>query len=63
MAVSPVNYMEKFAAAKQKSLFIYTEYDTHFSAGAFARHRGQDAGIFWWTTRWQVLPLRPLHAR
>jgi dienelactone hydrolase len=30
MAVSPVNYMEKFAAKKQKSLFIYTEYDTTF---------------------------------
>jgi dienelactone hydrolase len=30
MAVSPVKYMEKFAAKKQKSLFIYTEYDTTF---------------------------------
>jgi dienelactone hydrolase len=30
MAVSPVNYMEKFAAKKQKSLFIYTAYDTTF---------------------------------
>lgn len=30
MAVSPVSYMEKFAARKQKSLFIYTSYDTTF---------------------------------
>jgi dienelactone hydrolase len=30
MAVSPVNYMEKFAAKKQKSLFIYTAFDTTF---------------------------------
>jgi len=30
MAVSPVSYMEKFAAKKQKSLFIYTAYDTTF---------------------------------
>jgi dienelactone hydrolase len=30
MAVSPVNYMEKFAGRKQKSLFIYTAYDTTF---------------------------------
>lgn len=30
MAVSPVNYMDKFAAKKQKSLFIYTRYDTTF---------------------------------
>ena len=30
MAVSPVSYMQKFAAKKQKSLFIYTAYDTTF---------------------------------
>jgi dienelactone hydrolase len=30
MAVSPVNYMDKFAAKKQKSLFIYAAYDTTF---------------------------------
>ena len=30
MAVSPVNYMAKFAAKKQKSLFIYAAYDTTF---------------------------------
>lgn len=30
MAVSPVNYLEKFAAKKQKSLFIYATYDTTF---------------------------------
>jgi hypothetical protein len=30
MAVSPVNYIEKFAAKKQKSLFIYAAYDTTF---------------------------------
>jgi dienelactone hydrolase len=30
MAISPVNYMEKFAAKKHKSLFVYTAYDTTF---------------------------------
>jgi dienelactone hydrolase len=30
MAISPINYMEKFAARKHKSLFIYTAYDTTF---------------------------------
>ncbi|HUA20048.1 MAG TPA: hypothetical protein VMB25_14970 [Bryobacteraceae bacterium] len=30
MAISPVSYMEKFAAQKQKSLFIYAAYDTTF---------------------------------
>jgi dienelactone hydrolase len=30
IAVSPVSYMEKFAAQKQKSLFIYAAYDTTF---------------------------------
>ena len=30
MAISPVNYMEKFAARKHKSLFIYAKYDTTF---------------------------------
>jgi dienelactone hydrolase len=30
LAVSPVSYMEKFAAKKQKSLFIYAAYDTTF---------------------------------
>ncbi len=30
MAISPVSYLEKFAAQKQKSLFIYTTYDTTF---------------------------------
>ena len=30
LAVSPVSYMEKFAAQKQKSLFIYAKYDTTF---------------------------------
>jgi dienelactone hydrolase len=29
-AISPVSYMEKFAAKKQKSLFIYAAYDTTF---------------------------------
>jgi len=43
MAISPVNYMEKFAARKQKSLFIYATYDTTFppelSRDAIARMR------------------------
>jgi dienelactone hydrolase len=30
MAISPVSYMEKFAAQKQKSLFIYAAYDSTF---------------------------------
>ncbi|MGI8742095.1 MAG: alpha/beta hydrolase family protein [Bryobacteraceae bacterium] len=30
MAISPVNYLEKFAGKKSKSLFIYTSYDTTF---------------------------------
>jgi dienelactone hydrolase len=30
MAISPVNYMGKFAAKKHKSLFVYTAYDTTF---------------------------------
>lgn len=30
LAVSPISYMEKFAAKKHKSLFIYTAYDTTF---------------------------------
>lgn len=30
LAVSPVSYMDKFAAQKQKSLFIYAKYDTTF---------------------------------
>jgi len=30
MAISPVNYMKKFAAHKKKSKFIYTTYDTTF---------------------------------
>jgi dienelactone hydrolase len=30
MAVAPVNYLDKFVARKQKSLFIYTAYDTTF---------------------------------
>jgi hypothetical protein len=30
MAISPVNYMEKFASRKNKSLFIFTSYDTTF---------------------------------
>jgi len=30
MAISPVNYMAKFAAKRQRSLFIYTAYDTTF---------------------------------
>jgi dienelactone hydrolase len=29
-AISPVTYVEKFAARRNKSLFIYTEYDTTF---------------------------------
>ena len=29
-AISPVSYMEKFAEQRQKSLFIYTQYDTTF---------------------------------
>jgi dienelactone hydrolase len=30
MAISPVSYLDKFAARKNKSLFIYTTYDTTF---------------------------------
>jgi len=30
LAAAPVNYLEKFAAKVQKSLFIYTSYDTTF---------------------------------
>ena len=30
MAISPANYMRKFAARKHKSLFIYAKYDTTF---------------------------------
>lgn len=30
MAISPVNYMEKFKSQNSKSLFIYTTYDTTF---------------------------------
>lgn len=30
MAISPVNYMDKFKSQKNKSLFIYTTYDTTF---------------------------------
>jgi len=30
MAVAPVNYLDKFVAKNQKSLFIYTSYDTTF---------------------------------
>jgi hypothetical protein len=30
MAISPANYMQKFAARKHKSLFIYAKYDTTF---------------------------------
>ena len=30
MAISPVNYLDKFALRKTKSLFIYTSYDTTF---------------------------------
>jgi hypothetical protein len=30
MAISPANYMEKFARTKKKSKFIYTTYDTTF---------------------------------
>jgi hypothetical protein len=30
MAISPVNYMDKFAAKRKKSKFIYTTYDTTF---------------------------------
>lgn len=30
MAISPVNYIRKFASRKQRSLFIYTSYDTTF---------------------------------
>jgi len=33
LAVSPVSYMEKFAAKKHKSLFIYAAYDTTFLPG------------------------------
>ncbi len=29
-AISPVNYLDRFAARRQKSLFIYTRYDTTF---------------------------------
>ena len=30
MAISPVNYLEKFKSRNNKSLFIYTTYDTTF---------------------------------
>lgn len=30
MAISPVNYIDKFAARRHRSLFIYTAYDTTF---------------------------------
>jgi hypothetical protein len=30
MAISPVNYMQKFAGKRKKSKFIYTTYDTTF---------------------------------
>ena len=30
MAISPINYIEKFASRTNKSLFIYTKYDTTF---------------------------------
>jgi dienelactone hydrolase len=30
MGISPINYMEKFAARKSRSLYIYTAYDTTF---------------------------------
>lgn len=30
MAISPISYMEKFAARKSRSLYIYTAYDTTF---------------------------------
>jgi dienelactone hydrolase len=30
IAISPISYLEKFAAKKQKSLFIYAAYDTTF---------------------------------
>ena len=30
MAISPINYLEKFASRKHKSLFIYSAYDTTF---------------------------------
>ena len=30
MAISPINYIEKFASRANKSLFIYTKYDTTF---------------------------------
>ena len=44
MAVSPVNYMEKFAAKKQKSLFIYTAYDTTFPPELSRDIVAKDAG-------------------
>jgi pimeloyl-ACP methyl ester carboxylesterase len=37
MAISPVNYMAKYAAVKKKSLFIYTSFDTTFLP-EFSRH-------------------------
>jgi len=47
MAISPVNYMEKFARSAKKSKFIYTTYDTtflpEFSRDTLSRIRG--AGI------------------
>jgi hypothetical protein len=30
IAISPISYLEKFAAKKQKSLFIYAAYDSTF---------------------------------
>jgi hypothetical protein len=30
IAISPISYMEKFAAKKDRSLYIYTAYDTTF---------------------------------
>ena len=46
MAISPPNYLEKFAARKHKSLFIYTKYDTtfppHFSAKVIENMRASN---------------------
>ena len=45
MAISPVNYIEKFARKPKKSKFIYTTYDTtflpEFSRDTVARIRSQ----------------------
>ena len=61
MAVSPVSYMEKFAAKKQKSLFIYAAYDTTFPPELSRDIVAQDAGILGGSQSGGAA-VRPLHA-